>query len=320
YGADVKRRHRWIRGDWQLLPWLLPWAPTAHAGWRRNALTALSRWKILDNLRRSLVSPAVLVLLVIGWLALSPVLSWTVAVLSMVLVPPLLSALLELVQKPKDVQLDQHLRAGFMAGMQHVARMALGLAWLPHEALYHLDAIVRTLWRIAFSHRHLLQWQTSSDVERRSSNAAAVVWRQMWIGPLFAVLLIAALVWQRPLVLVLAWPLLLLWLLSPGIAWWISQPPRRLDEFAPNAAQTRFLRVLARQTWAFFDSHVNAAEHWLPPDNLQEQPGPAGQPGRLRLRLPRRRPPAGTHPRHPRRDAAAAALPRPLLQLVRHAD
>jgi cyclic beta-1,2-glucan synthetase len=274
YGADVKRRHRWIRGDWQLLPWLLPWAPTAHDGWRRNALTALSRWKILDNLRRSLVSPAVLALLVIGWLALSPVLSWTVAVLSMVLVPPLLSALLELVQKPKDVQLDQHLRAGFMAGMQHVARMALGLAWLPHEALYHLDAIVRTLWRITFSRRHLLQWQTSSDVERSSSNAAAVVWRQMWIGPLFAVLLIAALVWQRPLVLVLAWPLLLLWLLSPGIAWWISQPPRRLDEFAPNAAQTRFLRVLARQTWAFFDSHVNAAEHWLPPDNLQEQPGP----------------------------------------------
>ncbi|MEO8810386.1 MAG: glucoamylase family protein [Rhodanobacter sp.] len=273
YGADVKRRHRWIRGDWQLLPWLLPWAPTAHDGWRRNALTALSRWKILDNLRRSLVPPAVLGLLVIGWLMLSPVLSWTVAVLSMVLVPPLLSALLELVQKPKDVQLDQHLRAGFMAGLQHFARMALGLAWLPHEALYHLDAIVRTLWRMAISHRHLLQWQTSSDVERRSTNASAALWRQMWLGPALAVLLTAALVMYRPLVILLAWPLLLLWFFSPAIAWWISQP-RRSDTFVPNAAQTRFLRVLARQTWAFFDSHVNAAENWLPPDNLQEQPGP----------------------------------------------
>jgi len=273
YSADVKRRHRWIRGDWQLLPWLLPWAPTAHDGWRRNALTALSRWKILDNLRRSLVPPAVLGLLVVGWLLLSPVLSWTVAVLAMVLVPPLLSALLELVQKPKDVQLDQHLRAGLADGLQHLARMALGLAWLPHEALYHLDAIARTLWRIAVSRRHLLQWQTSSEVARRSSQAPAAAWRQMWIGPALAVLLAAALALQRPLVLWLAWPLLLLWLLSPAIAWWVSHP-RRPDTFVPNAAQTRFLRTLARQTWAFFDSHVNATEHWLPPDNLQELPGP----------------------------------------------
>ncbi|MEY2158165.1 hypothetical protein AB7867_00155 [Rhodanobacter sp. FW510-T8] len=179
YGDDVKRRHRWIRGDWQLLPWLLPWAPTARDGWRRNALTALSRWKILDNLRRSLVPVAVLALLVAGWLAIVPALSWTLAVLSMVLLPPLLSALLELVQKPREVQLDQHLRAGFRAGMQHLARMALGLAWLPHEALYHLDAIVRTLWRMAVSRRHLLQWQTSGEVERRSGNTAAALWRLM---------------------------------------------------------------------------------------------------------------------------------------------
>jgi cyclic beta-1,2-glucan synthetase len=273
YGADVTRRHRWIRGDWQLLPWLLPWAPTAHDGWRRNALTALSRWKILDNLRRSLLPVALLSLLVFGWLVLSPVYSWTLAVLSMVLVPPLLSAMLELVQKPPEVQLDQHVRAGFKAGMQHFTRMTLGLAWLPHEALYDLDAIVRTLWRIAISHRHLLQWQTSSDVDRHSSNAPAALWRMMWIGPALAVLLGVVLALERPDVLLLASPLLLLWLLSPTIAWWISQP-RRPDAFVPSAAQLRFLRVLARQTWAFFDTHVGPADHWLPPDNLQEQPGP----------------------------------------------
>ncbi len=273
YSADVRRRHRWIRGDWQLLPWLLPWAPTAHDGWRRNVLTALSRWKILDNLRRSLVPVSLLLLLLVGWLAISPALSWTLAVLSMVLVPPLLAALLEFVQKPRDVQLDQHVRAGFMAGVQHFSRMALSLAFLPHEAYYHLDAIVRTLWRITVSHRHLLQWQTSSDVERNGSNAPAALWRMMWVGPALAVLLAALLALQRPMVLLLAAPLLLLWLLSPSIAWWISQP-RRTDVFAPTATQTRFLRGLARQTWAFFDSHVGAAERWLPPDNLQVQPGP----------------------------------------------
>jgi cellobiose phosphorylase len=273
YSADVKRRHRWIRGDWQLLPWLLPLAPTAHDGWRKNALTALSRWKILDNLRRSLVPASLLILLVVGWLVITPVFSWTVAVLAMVLVPPLLSALLELVQKPKDVELDQHVRAGFLAGMQHFARMALALAWLPHEVQYHLDAIIRTLWRMLVSRHDLLQWQTSSDVARRSSNAPAALWRLMWIGPVLAVVLGAVLWVTSPHGFVLAVPLLLLWLLSPGIAWWISQPrtPRR---FAPSAAQHVFLRGLARRTWAFFDVYAGAEENWLPPDNLQEQPGP----------------------------------------------
>ncbi|MGY3041777.1 cyclic beta-1,2-glucan synthetase [Rhodanobacter sp. TND4EL1] len=273
YSADVKRRHRWIRGDWQLLPWLLPWAPTARDGWRRNALTALSRWKILDNLRRSLVPASLLVLLLVGWLVMSPVLSWTLAVLAMVLVPPVLSAMLDLVQKPRDVELDQHLRAGLHDGMLHFARMGLGLAWLPHEAQYHLDAIVRTLWRMAVSRRYLLQWQTSSDVEKRSSNAASAMWRLMWIGPALATVMIVVLALQRPMVLWLAAPLLLLWLASPALAWWISQP-RKEDAFVPDAQQRRFLRTLARQTWAFFDVHVNAEDHWLAPDNLQEQPGP----------------------------------------------
>jgi cellobiose phosphorylase len=273
YGADVKRRHRWIRGDWQLLPWLLPWAPTAHDGWRRNALSALSRWKILDNLRRSLVPVALLALLVVGWLLLSPVMSWTLAVLSMVLVPPLLSALLDLVQKPRDVQLDQHLRAGLNAGIQHFARMALGLTWLPHEAYYHLDAILRTLWRMLVSHRHLLQWTTSSEVAKRSSNAPTALWRLMWFGPALALALTVILLIQRPTVLLAAAPLLLLWFFSPSISGWVSQP-RAPDAFRPTTAQLRFLRVLARKTWAFFDIHVGPADHWLPPDNLQEQPGP----------------------------------------------
>ena len=104
----------------------------------------------------------------------------------MVLVPPVLSALLDLVQKPKDVQLDQHLRAAMRASGQHLARMALGLAWLPHETFSHLDAIWRTTWRIVVSGRHLLQWQTSSEVAQRDGNAAVAFWRTMWVGPLLA--------------------------------------------------------------------------------------------------------------------------------------
>jgi cyclic beta-1,2-glucan synthetase len=274
YSADVKRRHRWIRGDWQLLPWLLPWAPTAHDGWRKNALTALSRWKILDNLRRSLVPVSLLALLLIGWLLLAPALSWMLAVLAMVLIPPVLSAMLDLVQKQPEVQMDQHLRAAMHSTGQHLARMALGLAWLPHEVLYSVDAIVRTLWRMLVSRRLLLQWQTSSDVEKRSSNAPAALWRLMWIGPVLAVLLAGVLAWHRPSALLVAAPLLILWLLSPSIAWWISKP-NLPPAFAPTAAQMQFLRMLARKTWAFFDTHVGPDDHWLPPDNVQIQPAPA---------------------------------------------
>ena len=274
YSADVKRRHRWIRGDWQLLPWLLPWTPTAHDGWRTNALTTLSRWKILDNLRRSLVPTSLLALLLVGWLVLSPMFSWMLAVLAMVLIPPLLSAMLDLVQKPTDVQMDQHLRAALRSAGQHFARMVLGLAWLPHEVLYSLDAIIRTLWRMAVSHRLLLQWQTSSEAARRSSNAPTALWRLMWIGPALAVLLIGILAWQRPAALLLAAPLLILWLVSPWIAWWISNP-NVPDTFAPSAAQSQFLRSLSRKTWAFFDTHVGPEDHWLPPDNVQIQPAPA---------------------------------------------
>jgi cyclic beta-1,2-glucan synthetase len=274
YSADVRRRHRWIRGDWQLLPWLLPWAPTASEGWQPNALTALSRWKILDNLRRSLVPTSMLALLIVGWLLMAPALSWMLAVLAMVLIPPLLSALLDLVQKAPEVQLDQHLRAAVRSGGQHFVRMALALAWLPHEVLYSLDAIVRTLWRITLSRRNLLQWQTSSDVQKQSSNAPAALWRLMWMGPLLAVLLGVTLLQERPMVLILATPLLLLWLLSPSIAWWISQP-RVPRPFSPSAAEQVFLRALARRTWAFFDAHVGPADHWLPPDNVQEEPAPA---------------------------------------------
>ncbi|WP_426661989.1 GH36-type glycosyl hydrolase domain-containing protein [Rhodanobacter aciditrophus] len=271
YQDDVQRRHRWIRGDWQLLPWLLPWAPAANGRWRRNALSALSRWKILDNLRRSLVPAALLALLALGWLALAPVLSWTLAVLAMVLVPPLLSALLELVQKPRDVQLDQHLRAASVAAGQHLGRIALHLAWLPHEALYSLDAVLRTLWRMAVSRRHLLQWRSSAEVARASRHTPGALWRLLWIAPYLAVALGALLLAERPAALPAAAPLLLLWLAAPSLAWWIGLP-RRARTAAPNAAQRQFLRQLARRTWAFFEAEADAGHHWLPPDNVQEQP------------------------------------------------
>ena len=271
YGVDVKRRHRWIRGDWQLLPWLLPWAPTARRGWRHNATTSLSRWKILDNLRRSLVPAATLALLLFGWLYIDPATSWTLAVLAMILLPPLLAALLDLVQKPHEVAFGDHLRANLRSTGQHLLRMGLSLSWLPHEVHYSLDAIVRTLWRMAISHRHLLQWQTSAEVMRSTRDNLRALWRAMWIGPLLALALLLVLGTWRPAALAVALPLLVLWFLSPGIAWWSGQSAQAA-RYVPGPGQHRMLHALARRTWAFFHTYVSAADHWLPPDNLQLDP------------------------------------------------
>ncbi|MCS5516984.1 hypothetical protein NWF32_24895 [Pseudomonas qingdaonensis] len=170
YSADVKRRHRWIRGDWQLLPWVLPWAPTAGGTYARNRLDALARWKLFDNLRRSLEPGALLCLLLWGWLASGRPGLWTLAALLLVLTHAVLGTLLEMLRKPVDVPLAQHLWAALRGCALHFARAGLHLAWLPYEAYYSLDAIVRTLWRMLVSKQRLLQWSPSREVERTSVN------------------------------------------------------------------------------------------------------------------------------------------------------
>ncbi len=271
YLADVNRRHRWIRGDWQLLPWLMPWTPTLDHGWKRNPLTALSRWKILDNLRRSLVPSTLLALLVFGWIAISQVAAWTLAVLAVVLLPALLASVLDFVHKPRDGQLKQHLRAALHGAGQHLLRALLSLAWLPHEALYTLDAVARTLWRLAVTRRKLLQWNPSRDAGRASPNDLTGLYRSMWIAPLLALTGALGLLWVRPFALPTALPFLLLWMLAPAIAWRMSKSPVPAA-FVPTPEMLQFLHRLARKTWAFFEIHVSAQENWLPPDNIQEQP------------------------------------------------
>ena len=271
YDADVKRRRRWIRGDWQLLPWLLPWVPLQGKRRERNPLTALSHWKIIDNLRRSLVPPSLIILLLTGWTSVSRVTLWTVAVLAVVLVPPFLASLLDLLRKPSEMMLGQHLHGVMYSIGQHFVRALLALVWLPHEALYSLEAIVRTLWRVIISRRRLLQWNPSREVGRAVANDLVALLRSMWIGPLLAVTILVVLGWRRPDTLAIAGPFLLLWLASPVVAWWISKPPL-LSVFTPSPNEQRFLRRLSRRTWAFFEAHIGPQENWLPPDNMQEQP------------------------------------------------
>ncbi len=271
YSADASRRHRWIRGDWQLVRWLLPRVPGLDARFRKNPLSLLSQWKILDNLRRSLVSPAMTLLLLLGWTILSSAWFWTLSMIGIILIPSLIASVLDVLQKPGDVLLGQHLSASVRSTRRRFAQAAFSLACLPYEAFYSLDAVVRTTWRMLVTHRRLLEWSPSNDPGRTSRTGLFASYRAMWIAPVIAIATVIYLSLSGPAVLAAAGPILGLWFFSPVIAWWISRPLARRGARL-SADQALFLRKLSRKTWAFFETFVGPEDHWLPPDNYQEHP------------------------------------------------
>ncbi len=274
YNVDIDRRHRWIRGDWQITQWLLPRVPGPDARRIANPLSGLSQWKIFDNLRRSLVPVALMLFLLGHWLLL-PELGGlgTLLVLAIITLPGLLAALANLAWKPEELPWWLHLRDVVSSGGRQLGQIFLTLAFLPYDAFISLDAIGRTLLRVLVTHKRLLQWQTSGDSERATRADLAGFYATMWVAPVVALATGIFLAIVQPTQLPLAFPILVIWLAAPWIAWWISQA---IESVAPDltAEQLAFLRRTARKTWHFFETFVSAQENWLPPDNFQEEPAP----------------------------------------------
>ena len=277
---EASRRHRWIRGDWQLAGWLLPRVPGpsdpngARATRQANPLSALSRWKLGDNLRRSLVPPALLVLLAGGWI-LGPVWLWTLLAIAVVCLPTLLSSLIELVRKPEERDWSVHLSLTGRSAGRPIALALLCLTFLPYDTRICLDAILRSGVRMLFTRRGLLLWHLPDYARRNARRTLAGFFREMWIAPTLAVSLgLVLTMTSQPGAWLYAAPILLLWLLSPVLGWWISQP---LVAPTPNLTvdQRAFLRTSARRTWRYFTDFVGPDDNWLPPDNFQEYPSPA---------------------------------------------
>ena len=274
YGADVVRRRRWIRGDWQIAFWTLPWVRAPRTGWQKNPLPLLARWKIFDNLRRSTVPVAATLLLLLGWSVLLRPWLWTLAVLGVFLISPIVVSLVDILRKPRDVLLAQHLTGCGRSAALRFAQVGFAFACLPYEAGFSLDAILRTSFRVLLSRRRLLEWGLASDTKAgaRSSLAdLAASFRTMWTAPVLSAATLLCLACFRPEALALAGPILALWLASPALAWWSSRAlPRRVSQLTGDDA--RFLAGVARKTWGFFETFVGPKDHWLPPDNVQEQP------------------------------------------------
>lgn len=271
YGSDVSRRHRWIRGDWQIARWLLPFVHGRDSQLQKNPLSILSRWKLFDNLRRSLSAAALTILFVLGWTVLASSWFWTLAVITIIFLPSILASALSVLQKTAEVTLGQHLVISLQSAGRHCLQSGFTLVCLPYEAFYSLDAVLHTLWRMLISHRRLLEWNPSGEADRNSNGGFASSWQTMWIAPVMASTTAFGLIMLRPASLLVAGPILFLWFNSPAIAWWLSRPITRHPERL-TAGQILFLHRLSRKTWAFFETFLGPDDNWLPPDNFQEHP------------------------------------------------
>ena len=271
YKADVDRRSRWIRGDWQLTPWLFPFVTLLNGTWQKNPLSLLSFWKILDNLRRSLIPIALTLLLYSGWTILTTTWFWTLAVIGIIFIPSLIISVVYIFQKPEDVILRQHLKDFGQSAARNLYQALFMLISLPYEAFYSLDAIFRTCWRLLISKKHLLEWNPIVRHKHYSRFNLIDYFRIIWISPLISILSAICLLIFFPKTLAIVWPIMGLWFGFPVIAWWISQPlvPR---EAKLSEKQYRFLKNLSRRTWSYFETFIGPDDNWLPPDNYQERP------------------------------------------------
>ncbi len=271
YLNDARRRHRWVRGDWQIAVWCLPFVPDINRRWHRNTLSALSRWKIIDNLRRSVSPAAFSLLLILGWTLLHNALFWTLVVTAIFIIPDVVSSLWTAIRKPHDINLVAHIQMSLRSGINTAATTSLRMICLPYEAWTNLDAIVRTLWRLVISHKSLLQWTPSVNIERAKRDSLLQAVAQMWIEPFIALCLAVWFVIHSPEVLTTSALILLCWICSPLLCWFISQP-LHFRASRLSRAEVGFLRQQARKTWLYFEDFVTASENWLPPDNVQEHP------------------------------------------------
>ncbi|MGZ6270156.1 MAG: glycosyl transferase, partial [Candidatus Limnocylindrales bacterium] len=275
YLVSAARQHRWARGDWQLLPWILGRARDATGRRSRISIPGIARWKMVDNLRRTMSAPLTLATLVAAWTL--PAVSaglWTAFVLIALAVPAALPVLAGLLPQRRGISKRSHLRAVGADMALASAQLGLGITFLAHQAWLMIDAILRTLARLYATRRNLLEWRTAAQAKASQDLDLAGFYRQMAGGVAIAAAIAALVLAVKPGAGWIAAPLVVLWLLSPAVARWVSLPPPESAAQQLSAADVGDLRRTARRTWRFFETFVGPDDHDLPPDNFQDDPAP----------------------------------------------
>jgi hypothetical protein len=270
YSAYNRRKHRWLRGDWQIASWLFGHVPDENGHRVPNPISFLSRWKILDNLRRSLVEPGIFLLLVLGWTVLpGRPLYWTLITIAVLFVPPWFEFAFSVMRALMARRLSP-IREAFIALGASTLNEFFTLTFLAHQTLLSADAVLRTFHRRMVSRQRLLQWETAAQAEMGSGKLAFVDVLLNWT-PVVA-LIVGVIVYVSPRhSFAAALPVLVLWACSKPVAAWLNRSPRPTQN-ATNPQDRRFLRHVALHTWRYFATYCNQEHNWLIPDNIQEEP------------------------------------------------
>lgn len=269
YDVAVNRQHRWTRGDWQLLPWVL--------GMQRSggALPLLGRLKMLDNLRRSLLAPATLLAFGLSWLLpASAAISATLVLLAALAIPIFLPSLFAVLPHRSGVRMRNHF-SNLLNDLQTAAQqLLLALVFLADQSWRMGDAIARTLWRLCITRRHLLEWTTAAQINGSPRLTVKGFYQKMIGGCLLGLIVAVSAAIFSPASAPLALVFGALWLFAPVVAFWVSRPTKATQPQAIGDDDARLLRLTARRTWRFFETFVTPQENMLPPDNFQEDPKP----------------------------------------------
>ncbi|WP_339077332.1 glucoamylase family protein [Acetobacter sp. AC2005] len=273
YLVAAQRLHRWTRGDWQLLPWIV--SGIFRTPSPRDSLSGIARWKMVDNLRRTLCAPFTLLALIISWILLPENAGiWTLFILLIMAVPAFLPVIPDIAPRREWISFRSYFNVLGASISNAVVMTALNITFLVHQACLLGDAIIRTLGRVFVTRRYLLQWVPAAQTADLLQSGLLQYYLKMLSAPLIAVILVIQVTMQDVENLIFIGPLTVLWAFSPAIGLWTSRVAVLTAQSRPSRTDIRTLRLTARNTWRFFEEFVTADDHMLPPDNFQEVPSP----------------------------------------------
>ncbi|WP_378943240.1 GH36-type glycosyl hydrolase domain-containing protein [Mesorhizobium sp. ANAO-SY3R2] len=265
YSVDASRQHRWARGDWQLLGFILD---------PKSGVPALSRWKMIDNLRRSLTPIFWVMAAIAGWtlLPFTQAAQWQALLILTLFMAPTFDIVDAILPKNRDATARGHFSALARDLAFGTAMVALKVVLMAHLAWMMGDAIIRTLYRLFVSRKNLLEWRTASQAAKSGGNDLLAYYRMMYGAVIIAVVGLVLPVMTDSTGAFVAFAFAIFWAGSPAFAWLISRSAETEDRLHVAPSDIYTLRTVARRTWHYFETFVTEGQHHLPPDNFQENP------------------------------------------------
>ncbi|MGE5633264.1 MAG: GH36-type glycosyl hydrolase domain-containing protein [Caulobacteraceae bacterium] len=272
YSSHSMRLHRWVRGDWQLIGWLFRKVRNSKGKLVDNPLPVITKWKIFDNLRRSLVAPSEAILFLLS-LCIFPgsALVWFLFAL-LTAVFPIFINIADVIADKYESKLGEKSAYPVIEKMKiSLCQSFLTLIFIPHQAYLMLDAIIRSITRVFITRKNMLEWVTAADMEKGLKNTHGGYWERMWVSPVFALFIMVFSIWFSREAIVPAIIMALFWAAAPSFAYWVSRSDKKGYPVVSSEDITE-LRKISRKTWSFFEDFVSALDNYLPPDNYQENP------------------------------------------------